>query len=75
MIDAVSHTCSSVCPLDTVPPKLHKEAISIIEPFMLAFMNQSFLSGYVLESFKVASVQAPLKKLHVDPSLPMNYYL
>lgn len=73
LIDTVSHTRSSMCSLDIMPPKLFKEAISIIGPSLLAIVNQSLLSGSVPESFKVASVQPLLKKLHLDPSTLTNY--
>ena len=41
LIDTVSHTRSSMCPLDIVPPKLLQEAISIIGPSLLAIINPS----------------------------------
>ncbi len=58
-----------MCPLDTIPTKLLKEAFSTVSPVILHIFNKSLASGSSPDSFKQAIVNPLLKKLSWTPCL------
>lgn len=61
------------CPLDTVPARILKEAIDIVCPFLVSFMNSCFSLGVVPNPLKHAIVRPLLKKPNLDPLVLSNF--
>ncbi|KAF7697718.1 hypothetical protein HF521_004228, partial [Silurus meridionalis] len=63
----------TTCPLDAVPARILKEAVDIIGPILVSFINSCFSVGTVSAAFKHAIVRPLLKKPILDPSI-LSYY-
>ncbi|KAK2873784.1 hypothetical protein Q8A73_024409, partial [Channa argus] len=57
----------TTCLLDPIPTKLLKEALPLIDTFILDIINLSLETGYVPQAYKVAVIKPLLKKPCLDP--------
>ncbi|KAK2879923.1 hypothetical protein Q8A73_023735, partial [Channa argus] len=63
----------TTCLLDPIPTKLLKEALPLIDTFILDIINLSLETGYVPQAYKVAVIKPLLKKPCLDPGVLANY--
>uniref|UniRef100_A0A672JJR2 Reverse transcriptase domain-containing protein n=1 Tax=Salarias fasciatus TaxID=181472 RepID=A0A672JJR2_SALFA len=70
---AVQGLKSTTCALDTVPTHIMKEAVDILGPCLVSFINSCFSLGIVPAALKHAIVKPLLKKPGLDPSLLSNF--
>ena len=68
-----STLCLTTCKFDIVLSKLFKDVFGVTAPWLLSIINESLLSGLVLDYFKQACIQPLLKKPGLDPTRPHNY--
>ena len=61
------------CCLDPIPTQLLKECLDLLVPLITRMVNQSFSSGYVPKSFKLAAVTPLLKKANLIPEILKNF--
>ncbi len=73
LLDVVSHTRTSSCPLDVIPPRFLTQVIDSVGPCLLSIFNSSLATSCVPDYFKTACVTPHLKKPKLDPSLHHNY--
>ncbi|KAL0174050.1 hypothetical protein M9458_030018, partial [Cirrhinus mrigala] len=70
---AVHELKATICPLDAVPARIMKEAIDIVGPCLVSFINSCLSLGTVPTALKHAIVQPLLKKPNLDPSILSNF--
>ncbi|KAL0163779.1 hypothetical protein M9458_039532, partial [Cirrhinus mrigala] len=70
---AVHELKATVCPLDAVPARIMKEAIDIVGPCLVSFINSCLSLGTVPTALKHAIVRPLLKKPNLDPSILSNF--
>ncbi|KAI2645342.1 hypothetical protein H4Q32_028855 [Labeo rohita] len=68
---AVHELKATICPLDAVPAM--KEAIDIVGPCLVSFINSCLSLGTVPTALKHAIVRPLLKKPNLDPSILSNF--
>ncbi|KAL1256504.1 hypothetical protein QQF64_012049 [Cirrhinus molitorella] len=70
---AVHELKATICPLDAVPARIMKEAIDIVGPCLVSFINRCLSLGTVPTALKHAIVRPLLKKSNLDPSIFSNF--
>jgi len=70
---AVHELKPTTCPLDAIPARILKEAIDIVGPFLVTFMNSCLSLGTVPTALKHAIVRPLLKKPSLDPTILSNF--
>ncbi|KAL1268809.1 hypothetical protein QQF64_034172 [Cirrhinus molitorella] len=70
---AVHELKATICPLDAVPARIMKEAIDIVGPCLVSFINRCLSLGTVPTALKHAIVRPLLKKSNLDPSILSNF--
>ncbi|KAI2660342.1 RNA-directed DNA polymerase from mobile element jockey [Labeo rohita] len=70
---AVHELKATICPLDAVPARIMKEAIDIVGPCLVSFINSCLSLGTVPTALKHAIVRPLLKKPNLDPSILSNF--
>jgi len=68
-VHELEHT---TCTLDIVPAKILKEAIDIIGPCLVSFINTCLSLGTVPAALKHTIVRLLPKKPNLDPSIPTS---
>uniref|UniRef100_A0A8C9TJG9 Reverse transcriptase domain-containing protein n=1 Tax=Scleropages formosus TaxID=113540 RepID=A0A8C9TJG9_SCLFO len=64
---------SNTCPLDPIPTKLLKAAVSVLTEPIVNIVNTSLLNGCVPKALKIAVIRPLLKKSDLDSNNPCNY--
>ncbi|GAA6069360.1 RNA-directed DNA polymerase from mobile element jockey-like, partial [Tachysurus ichikawai] len=70
---AVHELKPTTCPLNAVPARILKEAVDIIGPILVPFINSCFRVGTVPIALKRAIVRPLLKKPNLDPFILSNF--
>lgn len=60
-------------PLNVFPPRLFKEVLNTLGPYVCDLINSSLMSGCVKAAFKHAFIQPLLKKNNLDPTVLSNF--
>uniref|UniRef100_A0A8C9WRN8 Reverse transcriptase domain-containing protein n=1 Tax=Scleropages formosus TaxID=113540 RepID=A0A8C9WRN8_SCLFO len=64
---------STTCPLDPIPTKLLKAAVSVFAEPIANIINTSLLNGSVPKALKITVIRPLLKKSDLDCNNPCNY--
>jgi len=73
IIAAVRALPDKTCALDPLPTTHLKAVVGVIAPFLTSLFNESLLSGFVPEAFKVAYITLPVKKSGMDTGDVRSY--